>query len=76
VAVRDGRGLGPAADVELGQDPRHVDARGLLGHVQRGADLAAVRRAGGEQRRDLRDLLARPSATAGYGSPARRCAAA
>lgn len=43
-----GRRLGPGAGVELGEDPRHVDARRLLG-----ADLA-LRRLAGEQEEDLR----------------------
>ena len=41
-AVRHGRRLGPAAHVELGEDPRDVHAGGLLGHVELGADLAVV----------------------------------
>src|SRR3954471_13240003 len=43
-AVRDGGRLRAAPDVELGQDARDVHARGLLRHVELGADLA-VRRA-------------------------------
>ena len=39
-AVSDRRGLRAGTHVELGEDARDVDARGLLGHVQRGADLA------------------------------------
>ena len=39
-AVRDRRRLGAAAHVELGEDPRDVDARGLLGHEELLADLA------------------------------------
>ena len=50
--MRDRRRLGAAADVELGEDPRHVHARGLLGHEELRADLA-VRRAAGEQREHL-----------------------
>src|SRR4051794_1547437 len=51
-AVRDGRRLGAAADVELGEDPRDVDAGGLLGHVELRADLA-VGGAAGDQREHL-----------------------
>ena len=43
VAVGDGGGLGAAADVELGEDPRDVDAGRLLGHEQALADLAVGR---------------------------------
>src|SRR5689334_23994478 len=39
-AVSHGRGLGARAHAELGEDARHVHARGLLGHVERVADLA------------------------------------
>src|SRR5829696_7988743 len=46
--MRDGRRLGAAADVELGEDARDVHARGLLSHEQLRADLA-VRRAAGQQ---------------------------
>src|SRR3954464_15253253 len=51
-AVGDGRRLRAAADVELGEDARDVDARGLLGHVELRADLA-VRGAAGDQREHL-----------------------
>src|SRR5215212_3408650 len=47
-AVRDGGRLGAGAHVELGEDARDVHARGLLGHVEPGADLA-VRRAAGHE---------------------------
>src|SRR4051812_41164386 len=50
--VRDGGRLRAAAHVELGKDPRDVDARGLLGHVELSADLA-VRRAAGDKREHL-----------------------
>ena len=40
--------FGAAADVELGEDARDVDARGLLGHEELRADLA-VRGARGDQ---------------------------
>ena len=48
LAVGDRRGLGPAADVELGEDARDVDAGGLLRHVELLGDLA-VRGPRGEQ---------------------------
>ena len=51
-AVGDRRGLRAGAHVELGEDARDVDARGLLGHVQRRADLA-VRAPVGEQGQHL-----------------------
>ncbi len=47
-----GGGLDPAPDVELAQDPRDVDARGLGAHVQLGADLA-VGAADGDEAQDL-----------------------
>src|SRR3954447_4625519 len=50
--VRDRRRLRAAADVELGEDPGDVDARGLLGHEELRADLA-VRRAAGHEREPL-----------------------
>src|SRR5436189_183645 len=50
--VGDGRGLGAAPHAELGEDPRDVDARGLLGHVELGPDLA-VRAALGDEREHL-----------------------
>src|SRR4051812_4870190 len=50
--VRDGRRLRAAAHVELREDPRHVHARGLLGHEELRADLA-VRRAAGDEREHL-----------------------
>src|SRR3954453_9724115 len=40
VANRHRGGLGPRAHVELGEDPRDVDAGRPLGHEQRRADLA------------------------------------
>src|SRR5262245_21647869 len=52
VAVCDRRSLRARAHVELGEDPRDVDARGLLGHEQPLADLA-VRRALGDHREHL-----------------------
>src|SRR5579875_3301893 len=51
-AVGDRGGLGPTPHVELGEDPRDVDARRLLGHVQRRTDLP-VRRALRKQREHL-----------------------
>src|SRR4051794_35646179 len=57
--MRDGRRLGARAHVELGQDPRDVDARRLLGHEELGADLAV----GPAARHELEDLaLARRQA--------------
>src|SRR3954469_3863238 len=50
--VRDGGRLRAAAHVELREDPRDVDARGLLGHEELRADLA-VRRAAGDEREHL-----------------------
>jgi Glycosyl transferase family 2 len=50
--VGDGRGLRAGADVELGEDARDVDARGLLGHVELRSDLP-VGRALGEQLQHL-----------------------
>jgi Glycosyl transferase family 2 len=46
--VGNRRGLRARADVELGEDARDVDARGLLGHVEPRADLP-VGRALGQQ---------------------------
>src|SRR3954466_3816656 len=51
-AMRAARRLGARAHVELGEDPRDVDAGGLLGHEERGADLA-VGPARGDEREDL-----------------------
>src|SRR5947207_9214493 len=51
-AVRHRGGLGAAAHAQLGEDARHVHARGLLGHVERVADLA-VGPALGHERENL-----------------------
>jgi hypothetical protein len=51
--VCQGCGLGPCLDAELAEDSGDVDARGLLGHVQRGPDLAV-----GGALRDQRQHLA------------------
>src|SRR5437764_386148 len=69
-AVRDGGGLRAAADVELGEDPRDVDARRLLGHVELGADLA-VGGATGDEGEDL--ALARGQAEGVLGLVAGGC---
>ena len=51
-ALGDGGGLDPAADTQLAQDVRDVDAGRLLGDVELGADLA-VGAAGGHQGQHL-----------------------
>src|SRR5919201_5671392 len=50
--VRHRGGLGAAAHVELGEDPRHVDACRLLGHEEGLADLA-VRSSLGDEHEHL-----------------------
>jgi hypothetical protein len=50
--VRDGGGLDPAADAQLGQDVGHVDARGLCADVQRLRDLGI----GPARREQLQDF--------------------
>ena len=51
-ALRDRGGVDSAADPELAQDVRDVDARGLLRHEQCLADLS-VRLAGGDKGQDF-----------------------
>ena len=46
--VRHSRGLSTATHAKLAENPRDVHARGLLGHEQRGADLAVGRALGDE----------------------------
>src|SRR5881394_451901 len=59
VAGQVGRGLGPAADLQLREDRRHIVLDGLLGQLQPAADLA-VRVALGDQGQDALLLRRQP----------------